>query len=160
MQEASDSGNVGLWTAAIGGVVLGIAADRLTKIYFFDLPRDAAIGLIPGVLDLTHHQNPGIVGDIPIPRGVILALSLLVLGAVLVGIKRAIVRKHGPAALSLSLILAGAIGNLWDRLQWGFVFDWLLLFNRSVINLADIAIALGIIWYLMAGQLDNRRFAD
>lgn len=54
--------------------------------------------------------------------------------------------------LSLSLILAGAIGNLIDRLRFGFVIDFLDLRLWPVFNLADSAItiaALLLIWELL-----------
>jgi signal peptidase II len=50
----------------------------------------------------------------------------------------------------LAIAIGGALGNLWDRLEWSFVFDWILIVNRSVINLADIAIALGLLLYFLA----------
>ena len=50
-------------------------------------------------------------------------------------------------ALSLSLILGGAIGNLWDRLVFGYVVDFISVHYAGryfpAFNLADSAISLG-----------------
>jgi len=53
--------------------------------------------------------------------------------------------KKNPIILkiSLSLILAGAIGNLIDRLRFGFVIDFLDLRFWPVFNLADSALTIG-----------------
>ncbi len=49
--------------------------------------------------------------------------------------------------IALSLILGGAVGNLWDRVASGRVVDFLLLYVRQyqwpVFNLADSAIVIG-----------------
>jgi len=51
--------------------------------------------------------------------------------------------------LSLSLIMAGAIGNLIDRLAYGHVVDFLLLYWHPwyypAFNVADVAITFGAI---------------
>jgi signal peptidase II len=50
-------------------------------------------------------------------------------------------------SIALSLILGGAIGNLWDRVATGRVVDFLLLYVKNyrwpVFNLADSAIVIG-----------------
>jgi signal peptidase II len=52
-----------------------------------------------------------------------------------------------PTAIGLSLILGGALGNLWDRLLSGRVVDFLLVYIGSyqwpAFNVADSAIVLG-----------------
>jgi signal peptidase II len=49
--------------------------------------------------------------------------------------------------IALSLILGGAVGNLWDRVASGRVVDFLLVYFRQyqwpVFNLADSAIVVG-----------------
>jgi len=54
---------------------------------------------------------------------------------------------------SLSLILAGALGNLWDRLELGYVVDFISLHYQSyyfpAFNIADSAITVGAILMLL-----------
>jgi signal peptidase II len=54
---------------------------------------------------------------------------------------------HMATGIGLSLILGGALGNLWDRLARGRVVDFLLFYVKQyqwpVFNLADSAIVVG-----------------
>ncbi len=43
------------------------------------------------------------------------------------------------------LILAGAVGNFIDRLNYGYVVDYIHLYNFPVFNLSDVMISLGVI---------------
>ncbi len=56
-------------------------------------------------------------------------------------------RAHVATGVGLSLIMGGALGNLWDRLARGRVVDFLLLYFKRyqwpVFNLADSAIVIG-----------------
>lgn len=54
------------------------------------------------------------------------------------------VLKSGRNALTVVLVLSGALGNLFDRILFGGVRDWIPLFSFSIINIADIAIGIGI----------------
>ncbi len=64
--------------------------------------------------------------------------------------------------LGLTLVLGGAIGNLIDRLQHGYVVDFILLYydrwSFPAFNVADSAITVGVILMLFDGFfLDSRR---
>jgi signal peptidase II len=56
-------------------------------------------------------------------------------------------RKQTLLALSLGLILGGALGNLWDRVALGYVVDFISVHYESryfpAFNLADSAISVG-----------------
>ncbi|MCM8795607.1 MAG: signal peptidase II [Candidatus Omnitrophica bacterium] len=53
--------------------------------------------------------------------------------------------KHGVYRIAMAFILSGALGNLIDRLRFGYVIDFLDLRIWPVFNLADCAITLGAI---------------
>jgi signal peptidase II len=57
--------------------------------------------------------------------------------------------KNRLLQVSLSLILGGALGNLYDRLSYGYVIDFIEVFigNYSwpAFNVADSAISIGVI---------------
>jgi len=64
--------------------------------------------------------------------------------------------------LGLVLVLGGAIGNVIDRLQHGYVVDFILVYYERwsfpVFNVADSAITLGVILLLIDGFfLEGRR---
>lgn len=63
------------------------------------------------------------------------------------GLYDALRHKTAYNFLTLSLVMGGALGNLYDRLALGYVFDWLMFFKTSIVNVADLAITLGLILY-------------
>lgn len=69
-----------------------------------------------------------------------------------------LLRKHHRRSLfslALSLILGGALGNLWDRLQLGYVVDFLdfhyAAYHWPAFNVADSAITVGVILLVWDG---------
>ena len=70
-------------------------------------------------------------------------------------------RKLGGSALALyfSLIIGGAIGNLVDRLNYGFVVDFIDFhffgWHWPAFNIADSAITLGVLLLLLASCSNN-----
>jgi len=122
-----------------GGV---FAADRVTKRFFFGRETSSVIGT---VLQTTSHHNSGLIANLPVPHLAIVIVTCTVTLCIIWMIIRANSHHHTLRSLSLALILGGALGNLADRLSYGFVFDWILIFNWSIINIADIAIGAGIL---------------
>ena len=55
--------------------------------------------------------------------------------------------KRTLFAFSMSLVISGALGNLWDRLVYGFVTDFLDFhafgYHWPAFNVADICICIG-----------------
>jgi signal peptidase II len=102
--------------------------------------------LIPGVLDLSRHWNEGAVWGI----GAGHELLLLVLTAAILPAVVALAwhDRTLPAPLwALGLVLGGAAGNLYDRVVFGAVRDFLDLGWWPVFNLADSAIVVGVLVY-------------
>jgi len=56
-------------------------------------------------------------------------------------------------AMTLSLILGGAIGNLFDRISYGYVIDFIDVYYQTwhwpVFNIADCAISVGVVMMLI-----------
>jgi len=127
-----------------------LTLDITTKRIFF---TEAFSGqpIIEGVLDFILHYNEGISFNIPIPKEIILFMTAFVLAGVLYLIFRN--KNLRPLTLvGLALIFGGAIGNAYDRITLSFVRDWLLLFARSAINLADASIMLGMLLFLFSAK--------
>ncbi|NPA26369.1 MAG: signal peptidase II [Chloroflexi bacterium] len=63
-------------------------------------------------------------------------------------------RKAAPRAhclrWALALQIGGALGNLWDRIQYGWVTDFIAIGRFPVFNVADMAITLGVLCLLWA----------
>jgi signal peptidase II len=110
------------------------------------------IQVIPGFFRLTHTENTGaafsLFADSPAhwKTGLLIAFSVVALVVVSVLLWKNH-HAHVVSGIGLSLIMGGALGNLWDRLARGRVVDFLLFYFRRyqwpVFNLADSAIVVG-----------------
>ena len=132
--------------------LLVIVLDQLSKLWVvseFELYQ--SIELMP-YLNLTYVHNKGAAFSFLSSAGgwqrwffsVISVVAVLVL---LVWLKR-LKSTEKLLAVSMSLILGGAIGNLYDRLAYGYVIDFLDAYYQQwhwpVFNIADSAIVLGV----------------
>ena len=158
MQEGAHAGGLSLraFGAAVRGAAVIFILDRVTKTVLQSAPVDWS-GLPGNIITSVYHKNYGIIANFPLPLAVTVTVTifviLLVLGATWTAIKEGSARQ----AAALGVLLGGALGNLFDRLAQGYVFDWILLFERSAINLADIAIVLGAVWYFTERRRDESR---
>src|SRR6202162_1216504 len=134
-------------------VVVVVVLDRWTKhLVALRIRLYANIQIIPGFFRLTHTENTGAAFSLfadstaPWKTGLLIAFSVIALVVV-----SALLWKNQPAhiatGIGLSLIMGGALGNLWDWLARGRVVDFLLVYVKRyqwpVFNLADSAIVLG-----------------
>ncbi len=126
------------------------------------------IELIPGVLLLTVIRNPG--AAFSIGTGMTIVFTLIAGGVVFAIIRTARQLRSLPWAIDLGLLLAGAAGNLTDRIfrspapLQGHVVDFVQVFpatNFPIFNVADSAVVCGgILAVLLAWrgyQIDGTR---
>jgi signal peptidase II len=107
--------------------------------------------VIPGLFDLTYLRNTGaafsLLAGHTYGRLLLVAISLVAVAG-LIWYLRSLRPDQGWLRLGLSLVLGGAIGNLIDRLLWGEVIDFILVYWRQhywpAFNLADSAICVGV----------------
>lgn len=109
--------------------------------------------VIPGLFQIVHARNEGIAfGFFSESRGnsLLVAFSVAVLalvGWMLWTACRAPATEHWTMRAALGLVLGGALGNLYDRIAFGSVTDFLDFYiGRShfpVFNVADSAISVG-----------------
>ncbi len=130
-----------------------IVLDRWTKhLIASHIALYAHIQIIPGFFRLTHTENTGaafsLFADSPWHWKTALLIAFSLVAMVIVSIllwKQT--RPFTMTSVALSLILGGAVGNLWDRLASGRVIDFLLFYVKQyqwpVFNLADSAIVVG-----------------
>src|SRR6266581_4050457 len=133
--------------------VLIVLLDRWTKrLVAARISMYTHIQIIPGLFRLTHTENTGaafsLFADSPSHWKTALLIGFSVIAMVIVSVL--LWRRSCALSLTgiaLSLILGGAVGNLWDRVASGRVVDFLLVYYRQyqwpVFNLADSAIVIG-----------------
>jgi signal peptidase II len=134
---------------AAAAVIDTVIIDLILK-YAVRLDWISTEELVPGILAITKHENYGLIGNAPIPYPIIILLTIAALGVLFYGMKTSFKQCRFFELVALGYVAGGAMGNFVDRIVNGYVFDWILLFNTSIINVADIAITIGIISYVVA----------
>ncbi|HMC30356.1 MAG TPA: signal peptidase II [Candidatus Angelobacter sp.] len=142
--------------------------DRITKLLVINnIVLDDAVSIIPGFFRLTHLENPGaafsLFAESPSPFKTALLVAISVAALAVVGLLLWMRRNaFNATTVALSLILGGALGNLWDRLSDGKVTDFLDFYvglhHWPPFNLADSAIVVGAL-LLMIQMLRKDRHA-
>lgn len=123
-----------------------LALDRITKILAVKwLAQGASVDMIPGIFSMTLVHNTGAAfGMFRGMTAVFSAISLIV--AVSISIYILMNKTIGRVfAISLGLILGGAVGNMIDRVWLGYVIDFFDLHVWPVFNVADSCITIGTI---------------
>jgi signal peptidase II len=122
--------------------------------------------LIDGVLSISHVRNRGAAFGILSDAGlryqgeILSAVSLLALAGIAVYAWRLPAEARLPR-LALACVLGGAIGNLIDRVRFGYVVDFIHVYWKQHawpdFNLADSAISLGVALLLLDMLRSPRR---
>lgn len=137
-------------------IVIGIIFDRITKIWAGNL-NGRTITIIDGFFDFQYLENRGAAFGIFQGKKIFLVgFTSIVLIMLIVYLIRE--RKTSKIlAISLSMIISGAIGNLYDRVVQSYVTDFILVHYKDVyyyptFNIADILVvvgSLGLMLYLL-----------
>lgn len=124
-------------------VVALLALDRASKVWAAS--SLAAVGTIPLLpfFDLTYVENTG--AAFGLGRGANKVLTAVSIGLVIV---LQVLRRRWPKndpwlQWGALLVTTGAVGNLYDRLLFGYVVDFLHLHHWPVFNVADSCISIG-----------------
>jgi len=138
---------------AYGLAAAAFALDRLTKwiirthVSAFDVHR-----VIPGFFDIVHSENRGVAfGLLNDSHSAWHTLVLVVFSAAALVLIAALLwktaRSDAWTAMSLALILGGAAGNLFDRIIFGQVTDFLEFYigdlHWPTFNVADSCVVIG-----------------
>lgn len=134
--------------------------DRALKIWILlSFGEGGGFPVWPGVLHVTRVNNTGaafgIWRDAPL---FLAALSVISVLFILFYLRKLLGGQDAPAsAYGWALVAGGALGNLYDRLHFGYVIDFIDLRVWPVFNAADSAICLGVGWILWQFVSAKRR---
>lgn len=130
-------------------IAAGILVDRLTKFWAVTkLKKIQDIVVIKNFFDLDYVQNRGAAWGIFGGKTVVLSI---ITALILIGIIGYII-KCKPKSIflrtALSLVIAGAVGNLFDRVYYKYVVDLFSfhykdIYYYPVFNVADICVVIG-----------------
>lgn len=152
---------------------LVFVVDQLVKYWILHgirLPDIGTVQLLP-FLSLTYVQNRGVsmgmlTAGSEIGRWALVGLTGLIAVIVALWIRR---ERKWPEAIALGLVLGGALGNIVDRIRFGYVVDFVHLhagpWSFYVFNVADAAISIGVAILLVralatksdSGRSDGKR---
>jgi len=153
------------WLLLISALI--ITADRLTKTWVAAHIRiGSAIPIIPRVLRISHWTNDGAAFSLfaesaspHIVRWVLIAFSLAAVLAVLIALFR-LGNQFTLTTFALALILAGALGNVHDRILYGSVVDFIEVhifsYHFPDFNVADSSIVTGACLLLLDSLLPKK----
>ncbi len=142
-------------------IILGILSlDQLSKfIITRNLSIHQSVPIIPNIFHITFINNRGAAFGILKDQTHFFVLTSL--GAVVLIFLELKNNRHKKLyCASLSLVLAGALGNLVDRVFLGYVIDFLDFRVWPVFNLADSAITIGAVllgWQLLGHKDTHKR---
>jgi signal peptidase II len=142
-----------------------LVLDQATKLYIDGhLALYQSLTVVQGFFNITYVRNKGaafgIFADSAVRLPFFIGISVLAAAAILWYLGR-ISEEQKLLRVSLSLILAGALGNLIDRLRLGEVIDFLDAHwhqhHWPAFNVADSAITVGVALWLLDLWLEERR---
>ncbi len=143
--------------ALIAGLLAAVAASQLTGgLVRTSLPVGHEHVVVPHVLSLTTLRNTGVAFGLlsglgPAP---VVGLAVAVLGVLLYN--RAAWSGSAAGQWGVGLMLGGALGNIVERLRFGYVLDYLDLHVWPVFNVADTAVVIGAGLLLLALSRSER----
>jgi len=139
-------------------ILILLTADQLTKVIVAQkIPFLNSKSIIPGFFNLTHIRNRGAIFGFFSQSGSQLIYVMLTLASLVALVFVVFYFFKTPTSerlmiISLSLILAGALGNMIDRIFRGYVIDFLDFYVKKwhwpSFNIADASITIGAIFII------------
>lgn len=145
-------------------IAILVFVDQISKIWtVISLKGNAPITIINGIFELTYVENTGVAFGIFANREYGSILLSVFTGLVFLFIlyfryKLPLTKKYDTIRFVLSFLIAGALGNLIDRIRLGYVIDMLHFywFEFPVFNLADSYIVVSTIVLIVLGLTKYR----
>lgn len=139
-------------------IVLVLVLDRITKLWALNvLTKVPEIVVIKNFLSFSYLENRGAAFGILQNKVLLLVIITFV---VIIGVIYYFI-KYKPSSrilnISLSLIIGGALGNLFDRIFYKYVVDFILVHYNNIyyfptFNVADMMVVIGtflLVFYLI-----------
>lgn len=141
-------------------ITLVLIIDILSKqMVVHTMLEEESINIINNFFSITYAKNTGVAfsfldGKVPL---IIIATSIIIL----------LILRHMKAnklskceGIFYSLVIGGSLGNLIDRIVYGYVIDFLDFnifgYNFAIFNLADTAIVIGIFGLIILSFIESR----
>ena len=150
--------------AAYGFAVVVIVLDQLTKYWMLDGLSLREVGRVlvwPPILNFSYVENTGVSFGLfggGAARWALSVFSIIVAVALAVWALKA---ERRMLVSAIGLVIGGAIGNAIDRIQYGYVVDFIDFSGTGVFpwvfNIADSAITIGVILLILDSVMSERK---
>lgn len=128
-------------------VFILVITDQIFKnaaLAFFVMPRP-----INGLLSWEIYKNYGLAFGLPVSANEFYFAVFIFLIFIFVGWKKGIFvdwrEMDREKIFAAALVAAGALGNMIDRIKWGYIIDYINIGGLLVFNLADAMITIGVL---------------
>ncbi len=133
----------------IGAIVLGafllFFIDRFLKSWALANLYNQKITIIKKWFYFDLYKNENIAFSLPLPKVILIPIIIIIISLLVYYLFTQIKKKFSITEISLIFIIIGAISNLIDRFQYGYVVDYINIWFWPVFNIADIMISGGTI---------------
>ncbi len=156
-----------LQVITVMSIAVLVSLDQIIKLLVIKyLEPIGSLPLIDGFIQLNYAENTGAAfGSF---SGYTWVLSVFTLAVIVAGLVYILMGKvkFGVEYVCITLILAGGLGNLIDRISRGFVVDYIepLFINFAIFNFADILVTCSavvlIIWMIYGIYKDAKKEKD
>lgn len=147
-------------------VAVTIIVDQLTKFLVVKyMTLGQSISVIDNFLYITSHRNEGAAWGILQGKMIFFyVVTLVVIGLVILWIRKLDIKKEKLLVIALSLILGGALGNFIDRVMYQHVVDfintYIFGYDFPIFNIADSALCIGVFLMAVDAILDIKRHSQ
>lgn len=144
-------------------IIIGFLLDRVTKLLALNSLKDSSEKvIINGFFSLTYVENKGAAWNIFTGKTIFLIIFTFV---ILCGLVFYLVKyrpKNKFVRIALSLIIAGAVGNIVDRVIYKHVVDFISFHYKDVyyypvFNIADVCVVIGTFLLLICMLRDDKK---
>ncbi len=125
-------------------ILIPVLAEVIRGLIVGGVTPVGTVSVIPGLFDLTYSENRGVAFGLFQDGTVFFAVTtgIVIIVAAIFLVKN--YKKSKLFSIALSLIIGGGLGNLFERVYYGYVTDYLSLsFFPPICNFADYCITAG-----------------
>lgn len=119
--------------------------------------------VIDGFFNLVYVRNDGAAWNILSGHGLVLILISVAVLVLLLVYRRSFMQEQFSHKILLGLMVGGIVGNLIDRIRFGWVTDFLDFqfgtYHYPSFNIADSAICIAVFLYILTNLLEQKRGA-
>lgn len=131
-----------LWFKIALTVVILVFADQIFRNAALAFLSAGPVG-ISDYFSFEIYKNYGIAFGVPISGGTLYFAVFIFLFLLFTGLLLDFNRPGKYQNPGLALLLAGAAGNMIDRIRWGYIIDFINVNDVFIFNLADVFIVVG-----------------